>query len=92
MCSTLAVAEEELPQLSFVAFILSSTVVSTLDSTGENGDKLQILPLRNIVYLLLFFDSLYCCTFFPKAYSYSLETISWMLLWPNSFNLAVLGS
>lgn len=67
MRSTLAVAEEELPQLSFVAFILSSTVVSTLDSTGENGDKLQILPLRNIVYLLLFFDSLYCCTFFPKS-------------------------
>lgn len=64
MCSTLAVAEEELPQQSFVAFILWLTAASILAFSGENDDKLQILPLRNIVYILLFIDTLYCCTFF----------------------------
>lgn len=64
MCSTLAVAEEELPQLSLVAFFLWSTTISVLASSGENGDKLQMLPLRIIVYVLLFINILYCCTFF----------------------------
>lgn len=67
ICNTLAVAEGELPQLSFVAFILWSTTLSTLASSGENGDKLQMLPLRNIVYVLLFIYTRYCCTFLPES-------------------------
>lgn len=39
MCNTLAVAEEQLPRLSFVVFILWSTAFSILASSAENGDK-----------------------------------------------------
>lgn len=67
MCNTLAVAEEQLPQLSFVVFILWSTTFSILASSGENGDKWQILPLRNIVYVVLFFCTPYCCIFLPES-------------------------
>lgn len=92
MCSTLAVTEEELPQLSLVAFILWSTTVSALSSSGENGDKLQMLPLRNIVYVLLFIDTLYCCNFVPENVELLIDGNNFLDAAVGSFNFIVLGA